>query len=137
MPMKQRNFWMYLLLSIVTCGIYSLYYWYVFTDDLNRICAEKVPNDKPSMNYLLVILLSIITCNIFYYFWLYQQGNRMQDASRGYGRNFHENGTTYLLWCLFGILLCGLGPLYGVYLMIRNQNILIEEYNRSKGFPVY
>ena len=135
MPMKQRSFSMYLIFSILTCGIYSLYYWYVFTDDLNRICQERVPGDKPSMNYLLVILLSCLTCNIYYYFRLYQQGNRMQDASLAYGRHFHETGTTYLMWALFGILLCGLGPIYGAYLMIRNMNTLISDYNRSHGFP--
>ena len=48
--MKQRSFVVYLLLNIVTCGIYGIYFWYVFTENLNQICAEKVPNDKPSMN---------------------------------------------------------------------------------------
>ena len=66
--MKQRSFVVYLLLNIVTCGIYGIYFWYVFTENLNQICAEKVPNDKPSMNYILVLLLSIVTCGIFYYF---------------------------------------------------------------------
>ena len=134
--MKQRSFVTYLLLSIITCGIYSIYYWYVFTEDLNRICSEKVRDDRPSMNYILVLLLSIVTCGIFYYFWLYQQGNCMLDASRGYGREFHESGTTYLLWCLFGALLCGIGSLYGTYLMIRNMNTLIGEYNRDHGMAV-
>ena len=131
--MKQRSFWMYFLLTFITCGLYSIYYWYVFTEDLNRICGEKVPEAKPSMNYILVLLLSIVTCGIFYYFWLYQQGNRMQDASRAYGRDFHESGTTYLVWVLFGALLCGIGSLYGVYLMIRNMNTLIGEYNQEHG----
>ena len=134
--MKQRRFVVYLLLNIVTCGIYGIYFWYVFTENLNQICAEKVPNDKPSMNYILVLLLSIVTCGIFYYFWLYQQGNRMLDASRGYGREFHETGTTYLMWCLFGILLCGIGSLYGTYLVIRNMNTLIGEYGREQGMAV-
>ena len=55
--MKQRSFVVYLLLNIVTCGIYGIYFWYVFTENLNQICAEKVPNDKPSMNFLLFLAL--------------------------------------------------------------------------------
>lgn len=125
----------YLLLNIVTCGIYGIYFWYVFTENLNQICAEKVPNDKPSMNYILVLLLSIVTCGIFYYF-CFTSRERMLGASRGYGREFHETGTTYLMWCLFGILLCGIGSLYGTYLVIRNMNTLIGEYGREHGMAV-
>ena len=32
-----RSFWVYLLLSIVTCGLYSIYFWYVYVEDLNTI----------------------------------------------------------------------------------------------------
>lgn len=137
MAIKERNFWTFLLLSIVTCGIYALYFWYVYTDDLNRICSEKVPGDKPSMNFILVWLLSLVTCGIYYYVWLYQQGNRMSDAARGYGREFHETGTTYLLWCLLGALICGIGAYYGFYLMIRNMNTLADDYNREHGVAAY
>lgn len=136
MAIKQRSFAMYILLTFVTCGIYSLYFWYVFTEDLNRICAEKVPGNKPSMNFILVWLLSTVTCGIYYYFWLYQQGNRMADAANGYGQNFRENGTTYLMWCLFGALLCGVGPIYGMYLMLKNMNVLAFNYNNEHGFAM-
>lgn len=75
-PLKQdRNFWMYLLLSIVTCGIYSIYWWYVFVNDLNTLGQG---DGEESPNYIVVILLSIVTCGIYNYFWYYKQGNRMQ-----------------------------------------------------------
>ena len=32
-----RSFWVYLLLSIVTCGLYSIYFWYVYVEDLNTM----------------------------------------------------------------------------------------------------
>ena len=134
--MKQRSFVTVILFSLITCGIYWIYYCYVLTEDLNKIGSEKVRDFNPSMNYLLVFLLSLVTCGIFNYFWLYQQGNRMLDVSRSYGREFHESGTTYLLWCLFGILLCGIGTLYGYSLLVRNMNTLISEYNRDHGMAV-
>lgn len=134
--MKQRNFILYFLLTMVTCGLYGIYFWYMFVVDLNKVCAEKVPNDKPSPNYIVVALLTIITCGIYYYVWLYGQGNRMSDAAKGYGMEFHETGTTYLLWFLLGAFVCGLGPIFGVYLMIRNMNTLAENYNREHGVVI-
>ena len=35
---RQRDFWIYLLLSIVTCGIYGIYFWYKYTEDVNTVC---------------------------------------------------------------------------------------------------
>lgn len=32
-----RSFWFYLLLTFLTCGLYSIYFWYVYVEDLNTI----------------------------------------------------------------------------------------------------
>lgn len=55
-----------------------------------------------------------------------------QNAPR-YGLNFQENGTTVLLWCLFGILLCGLGPYIAMNILIKNSNQICNAYNRANG----
>ena len=34
-----RSFWFYLLLTFLTCGLYSIYFWYVYVEDLNRRTA--------------------------------------------------------------------------------------------------
>lgn len=48
--------------------------------------------------------------------------------------NFQENGTTVLLWDLFGIFLCGIGPFIAMNIIIKNTNSICMAYNRSKGF---
>lgn len=126
-PLKQdRNFWMYLLLSIVTCGIYSIYWWYVFVNDLNTLGQG---DGEESPNYIVVILLSIVTCGIYNYFWYYKQGNRMQKIGQRNGVQIDENGTSLLLWFLLGSLLCGVGPWISIYMMTRNMNKLCASYN--------
>ena len=50
-----RSFWVYLLLSIVTCGLYSIYFWYVYVEDLNTIFYG---DGEDSPNYIIVLLLS-------------------------------------------------------------------------------
>ena len=126
-PLKQdRNFWMYLLLSIVTCGIYSIYWLYVFVNDLNTLGQG---DGEESPNYIVVILLSIVTCGIYNYFWYYKQGNLMQKIGQRNGVQIDENGTSLLLWFLLGSLLCGVGPWISFYMMTRNMNKLCAAYN--------
>lgn len=123
---RKRTLLSYILFSIITCGIYSIYFWYCFTEDINRVC-EGDGQDSP--NYIIVILLSIVTCGIYMWYWYYKQGNRLQVAAPRYGLNFNENGTTILLWMLFGALICGIGPFIAYYILIKNMNAISDNYN--------
>lgn len=125
---KNRSFAMYLLLSIVTCGIYPIFFWYSFSQDVNRICNG---DGKNTQNYLIVILLSIVTCGIYMFIWLYGVGNRLQENGPRYGVAISENGTSVLLWLIFGSLICGIGQFYAYYLLIKNINILGDRYNQQ------
>ena len=127
-PLKQdRNFWMYLLLSIVTCGIYSIYWWYVFVNDLNTLGQG---DGEESPNYIVVILLSIVTCGLYSLYWEYKLANRLATNAPRYGLTFQENGTTVLMWYLVGMVLCGIGPWVAMNILINNSNKICNAYNR-------
>mgnify|MGYP000943440609 CR=1 FL=1 len=123
---KRRSFITLILLSIITCGIYGIFFWYSYTDDLNTVCNG---DGKQTRNYLITILLSIITCGIYYWIWLYGVGNRLYANAPRYRCRFTEDGTTILLWMIIGSLLCGFGTLYAQYILVRNMNSLAEQYN--------
>ncbi|MDD3172298.1 MAG: DUF4234 domain-containing protein [Herbinix sp.] len=125
---KQRSFITMLLLSIVTCGIYGIIFWYNYSDDMNTVCNG---DGKITQNYIIVILLSIVTCGIYGWVWYYGLGNRLQENAPRYGINFTENGTTVLLWMLFGSLLCGFGFYYAQYILVKNMNVLADRYNQQ------
>jgi hypothetical protein len=36
----ERNFWLYLVLTLVTCGLFGIYWWYVLIEDGNRHLDE-------------------------------------------------------------------------------------------------
>lgn len=57
-----------ILFSILTCGIYSIYWFYVTAEELNS--AERT--QEPLMNYIVALLLGIITCGIFEIYWTYK-----------------------------------------------------------------
>ena len=123
---RNRSFIIYVLLNIITLGIYGIIFWYQYTDDLNTVCYG---DGKKTTNYLIVILLSIITCGIYYWIWLYGVGNRLQENAPRYGTSFNENGTTVLLWMILGAFLCFFGYYYAQYILIKNLNILGDRYN--------
>lgn len=125
---QRRSLATYILLSIVTCGIYSIYFWYKFVEDTNQICYG---DGKETPNYIVVILLSLITCGFYSFYFFYNLGNRLSENGPRYGLNFTENGTTVLIWQTFGSLLCGLGLFVSYNILINNMNNMGERFNNN------
>jgi len=121
-----RSIVAYVLLGLVTCGIYDLYMLHCIIQDVNITCAG---DGKRTAGILEYILFGILTCGIYDYIWLYNLGNRLQNNAPRYGMNFQEGGTTILLWWVFGALLCGVGPFISANIIIKNSNALNAAYN--------
>ena len=123
---QERSFWKYVLLSIVTCGIYSIVFFYSWTEENNRICAG---DGKDSQNYIIVLLLSLVTCGIYFYVWIYQRAQRLQDNAPRYGLQITDSGSNILLFTILGSFIGG-GAYIGEYFLIKNQNMLAAAYNQ-------
>lgn len=121
-----RSLVLYIVLNIVTCGIYGCYFIHALARDMNVACSG---DGKKTGGLLQYILLSLITCGIYRWVWYYGVGNRLASNSLRYGMSFQENGTTILLWKLFGVLLCGIGPFIALHIIIKNTNMLCGAYN--------
>ncbi|MEG1477520.1 MAG: DUF4234 domain-containing protein, partial [Oscillospiraceae bacterium] len=57
--MRNRNIALCIVLSIVTCGIYDLYWWACLADEGN------IGAGVPGTSGIGVVLLSFITCGIY------------------------------------------------------------------------
>ena len=125
-----RSLLVYILLNLVTCGIYGLYFIYSLARDVNTVCAG---DGKNTNGLLMLILLTIVTCGIYSLVWYYQLGNRLQENAPRYGCSFTENGTTVLLWMVVGSLLCGIGSFIAMNIIINNTNTLCSRYNAVNG----
>lgn len=125
-----RGLFSYIVLSLITCGIYGYYFLYKMAHDVNVACDG---DGEQTSGLVAFILLSMITCGIYAYIWYYKLGNRLASNAPRYGMSFQENGTTVLLWCLFGILLCGIGPFIAMNILIKNTNRICNAYNRAHG----
>ncbi len=131
MPLKtDRSLAIYILLSVVTCGIYSYIFLYQVAKDTNIAC-EGDGEETPGL--LILLLLSFVTCGIYSYIWFYKLGNRISNNLTRYDNPTPDNGTTVLLWMTVGTLLCGIGPFIGLHIIIHNLNKVCECYNRAHG----
>ena len=125
-----RNIVIYILLNIITCGIYGWYFIYKLAEDVNIMCAD---DGQKTSGLLTFVLLNFVTCGFYAYYWYYQLGNRLQMNAAKYDIVVMENGTTILVWCLVGLLVCGIGPYVAMHLIIKNTNNMAAAYNRMYG----
>jgi len=105
---KNRDVGTLILLSIITCGIYYLFFWWGYVKDINKVCEG---DGKKSPNYLIVFLLTLITFGLYNFYWIYNQGNRLQATAPNYGLSFAQGGSAVLTWNLIGSLVPAIGEL--------------------------
>lgn len=85
-----------IILSIVTCGIYSIYWFIVLTDDVNALSRR---NDTSGA---IAFLLTLVTCGIYGIYWAYQLGKKTGEMKAFRGVNGADDSIVYLLLTLFG-----------------------------------
>lgn len=88
---SQRNIAIAVILSIVTCGIYGIYWMIKLNDEINQICG-----DTQATSGGMVFLFSLITCGIYGLYWMYKMGEKC-DQIKG------VNGSTGILYLVLGI----------------------------------
>jgi hypothetical protein len=91
-----------IILSILTCGIYTIFWMVGLNNDVQRTNGENPDG-------VTVILLSIITCGIYGLIWNYRMGTKIEQAG---GRN---EGLVYLLLSVFGLGLVSLALMQVAY----------------------
>ena len=126
MIQEDRRLWKLLLFTIPTLGIYSIYFWYRFTKDLNEMNTEE----KKMKNYILVLFLSIITLGIYRWVWFFYLADRIQMTGQQLGVRIKPGPSVTLIWRLFGTFIL-IGPFVANYIVIRNMNKIAKEYNKS------
>lgn len=97
-PIMNRNIVTCIILSIVTCGIYGLYWYFCIINDLNT--ASDTPDDASAG---MVLLLSIVTCGIYGWIWLYKAGEKVDKIKTMNGEAPSNSSLLYILLAIFGL----------------------------------
>jgi hypothetical protein len=124
---KKRGLASFIILSIITFGIYGLYWIHKLAKDVNTICEGDGKHTGGLLKYLL---LGLITFGIYDLIWLYMLGDRLQDNAPKYNLTFKESGAAVLIWCVLGSIII-VGPFISIYIIIKNTNALADEYNKK------
>lgn len=96
-PIKKRNIALCIIFSIITLGIYGIYWQICIVNDLNTASGRTQDTSGG-----VVFLLSLITCNIYGLYWLYTAGNKVNIVKQRNGMVADgNNGLIYLLLALF------------------------------------
>lgn len=97
MGIEKRSIALCIVLSLVTCGIYGLYWQYCMAEDTNRVTG-RVDGTTGGM----VVLFSIITCGIYGLYWLYMCGDHLDSMRMEQGGAQGHLALLYLLLSIFG-----------------------------------
>jgi len=123
---NKRNLAGLVVLSVITLGIYGLYWIYKLANDVNTVCEG---DGKKTAGFLKYFLLTLVTFGIYSFVWVYMLGDRLQDNGERYNIKIKEDGGIILLWLLLGSFII-IGPFIALHIIIKNMNALAEEYNR-------
>ena len=94
--LAERNIIVAILLSLVTCGIYGIYWFIKMTDESNQVSGNTSPTGG------MAFLFSLLTCGIYTYYWNYKIGQKMYQAGQMHGKDIADNSVIYLILSLVG-----------------------------------
>ena len=79
---KSRSIPVCIILSIVTCGLYLIYWQIKLNNEINYLVGDtKAPSG------VIVLILEIVTCNLYGIYWAYKMGEKT-DAIFGKNRSY-------------------------------------------------
>lgn len=96
---ESRSIGMCIVLSLVTCGIYAIYWLYKLNNDMNSLTG-----DYEGTSGGMVILLTLVTCGIYGWYWFYKMGLKVDEVKNQMGQ---QSSSSSILFLILGI--CGLG----------------------------
>lgn len=95
--MKKKNIATCIILSIITCGIYGIYWFVNLTDDAARV------NEDPNFSGGKAILFTLITCGIYSFYWYYKMGKEIYEARTKRGLVSSDQSVLYIILAVLGL----------------------------------
>ena len=123
MIIEKRSVGVAIVLSLVTCGIYYLYWAFKLWDSLYKA------NNRPSTAGT-DLLLGIVTCGIYKHYMWYKSGKMESDAHRLYDLPPKDDSILYLILSVFN-----LGIVSMAILQSNINNTLADVVNAAHQNP--
>ena len=112
---ETRNPLLVLVLSIVTCGIYQIVWYFMVSEEINRAAGEK------KVDPVIYFLLGLLCFPLIFVGW-YKMDETIYELNNGAGLPANRNFVAWLLLCIIGV-----GPLFMIYQVQDQLNKLWEK----------
>jgi len=93
---EKREVALAVILTLVTCGIYGIYWKYMLWDTLYKATNRQ-------SNAAVDLLLSFVTCGIYYLYMLYKAGRMESEAMAMYNLPSKDDSALYLILGIFSL----------------------------------
>ena len=124
-----RSLLKFILLSIITLGIYAIVVMSDISESINTIAGKY--DGKKTMHYcLLFFLIAPITLGIASIVWYHRISARIGDELKRRGIDYSFSAKTYWLWGVLGSLII-VGPFIYTHKLLQSMNLLCENYNQT------
>lgn len=98
MTIQRRDVALAIVLSIITCGFYTIYWFIVLTDEVNALAGETEATSGS-----MAFLFTLVTCGIYSYFWMYKMGEKLDNVAVSQGKASQSRGILYLILSVLGL----------------------------------
>lgn len=118
-----------ILLSLVTCGIYGIWFWATVGEDLNIL----VPTGKKTMHFCLVyFIFSWLTLGIVPLVWMHRISAKTGEALRQRGINYSFGAGTFWGWNVLGSCIV-VGPFIYLHKLCKALNLASADFNAKNN----
>lgn len=125
-----RSLLKYILLSMITFGIYGLVVMSAVSTDINTIAGRY--DGKKTMHFCLVVFIfAWLTLGIVPLVWSHKLCNRVGAELARRGINYRLGAGTFWGWGVLGAFII-VGPFIYIHKLLHSMNLLAADYN-TKG----
>lgn len=123
----KRSLLKYVLLGLITLGIYDIWQMSEVGETLNLIATRR--DGKRTMHYcLMFFLVGWLTLGIGWLVWFHKLSSRIGTEQAARGLPVTVTAATYWLWNILGFLII-VGPFIYTYKLLHAMNDLCADYN--------
>ncbi|MBQ4641134.1 MAG: DUF4234 domain-containing protein [Oscillospiraceae bacterium] len=123
----KRGLLKFILLSLITFGIYALVFYSKISTDINLIASRY--DGKKTMHYcLLIFIVAPITLGIGSIVWIHRISNRIGNELSRRGIDYSFGASDFWLWNVLGSLIF-VGPFVYLHKFCKAMNLLCADYN--------
>lgn len=123
-----RSMWKLVILSILTLGFYSIFFFIPLSGDLDEVDPKR--ERGKTMNYIVAYILSFFTCSIVIAVWHYYIAGRVEEALQRRSIDYDFGTGEFWKWYFFGSFIL-VGPFVYFHKLCRAMNLLCESYNEK------